>query len=162
MTLEETIMLAYLPAVKIINIRDSASARVMLLAIGLQESLFEYRRQMGNGPAMGFWQFERGGGVRGVLHHPASKDRAAWLCAARDVEPVPTPVWLALQRDDVLAAGFARLLLWTDAAPLPGVDDEAGAWAYYLRNWRPGKPHPKTWPKYHKLARDFVAESADV
>ncbi|WP_440466979.1 hypothetical protein ACKI1H_27705 [Pseudomonas sp. YH-1] len=28
----------------------------MLLAIGLQESRFTYRRQMGNGPAKFFWQ----------------------------------------------------------------------------------------------------------
>ncbi len=35
---------------------------------------------------------------------------------------------------------FARLLLWTDAKPLPAIGDEQGAWDYYLRNWRPGKP----------------------
>ena len=33
----------------------SREALVMLLAIGLQESLFKRRRQMANGPARGFW-----------------------------------------------------------------------------------------------------------
>lgn len=41
-------------------------AKVMLLAIGLQESRFEHRRQI-KGPARGFWQFEAGGGTAGVL-----------------------------------------------------------------------------------------------
>ena len=49
----------------------SREAVVMLLAIGLQESLFKYRRQMANGPARGFWQFEKMGGVAGVLQHRA-------------------------------------------------------------------------------------------
>ena len=45
------------PAAKLLPGMDSAKARVMLLAIGLQESRFEHRRQIG-GPARGFWQFE--------------------------------------------------------------------------------------------------------
>ena len=40
----------------------STAADVLLLAIGLQESRFEHRQQIG-GPARSFWQFERGGGV---------------------------------------------------------------------------------------------------
>lgn len=52
------------PALKLLPSMDSVRARMMLLAIGLQESRFEHRRQLGNGPARGFWQFESGGGVR--------------------------------------------------------------------------------------------------
>ena len=44
---------------------DTPDARVLLLAIGLQESKFSHRLQIG-GPARGYWQFEQGGGVRGV------------------------------------------------------------------------------------------------
>lgn len=142
---------AILPALGLLGLKDTTEARVMLLAIGLQESRFEYRRQIG-GPARGFWQFERGGGVVGVLTHSVSKQRASVLCAARGISATPSAVYDALEHDDVLAAGFARLLLLTDPNPLPGVGDVDGAWTYYLRNWRPGKPHPKTWPALYARA----------
>lgn len=149
--LETIIDDAIRPALELLGLRDTPEARVMLLAIGLQESRFEHRRQIG-GPARGFWQFERGGGVVGVLTHAASAQRAAALCAARGVDATPAAVYPALEQDDVLAAGFARLLLLTDPKPLPAVGDVDGAWAYYLRNWRPGKPHPKTWPALYARA----------
>ncbi|NMK48065.1 hypothetical protein [Achromobacter sp. Bel] len=130
---------------------DSPEARVMLLAIGLQESRFLHRRQIG-GPARGLWQFEQGGGVRGVLAHPASRDAAQRICAACRVAPAAASVYPVLETDDVLACAFARLLLWTDAKRLPSVDDSSGAWSLYLRTWRPGKPHPQTWPALHAQA----------
>jgi hypothetical protein len=55
-------------------------------------------------------------------------------------------VWAALERDDVLAFAFGRLLLWTDPKPLPGEHDAASGWDLYVRTWRPGKPHPERWP----------------
>ena len=54
--------------------------------------------------------------------------------------------------DDVLAAAFARLLLFTDPAKLPKLGDADGAWQLYLRTWRPGKPHPHTWPDLYAQA----------
>ncbi len=74
--------LALLPATM-----DTPAARVMLLAIGLQEGRFMHRRQIG-GPARGFWQFEKGtrasrGGVWGVFLHAASRDHLATLCKWR-------------------------------------------------------------------------------
>ena len=42
------------------------SARVQMLAIGLQESGLTERVQRGNGPARGLWQFERGDKQRSV------------------------------------------------------------------------------------------------
>jgi hypothetical protein len=130
---------------------DTPQARVLLLAIGLQESRFLHRRQIG-GPARGFWQFERNGGVRGVLTHPASRDDALRICAARHVAPVSATIHAALETDDILAAAFARLLLWTDPLRLPAAGDADGAWALYLRTWRPGKPHPHTWPVLYAQA----------
>jgi hypothetical protein len=138
------------------NAMDTADARVMLYAIGLQESRFQHRRQLikkagklvPEGPAKGFWQFERGGGCRGVLEHWASRDLARSLCLQRNVHATPQALWDALEHDDLLAAGIARLLLWTDPKPLPKVLEpraEAQAWCYYERVWRPGKPHPETW-----------------
>lgn len=141
----------------------SPEARVMLVAISLQEDPEQLRAQRvivagrsRKGPARGLWQFERGGGVKGVLTHPASRFWARRICADIGLDPAPGAVWQALQYDDALAAIFARLLLFTDPRPLPAVDDERGAWAYYLRNWRPGKPHPKKWAANHARAREAV------
>ncbi|MCZ8436902.1 hypothetical protein [Achromobacter xylosoxidans] len=135
---------------------DTPGARVMLLAIGLQESRFVHRRQIG-GPARGFWQFEKGtrasrGGVWGVYLHPASKGHLAALCRARSVACDPDAIYAALEYDDVLAAGVARLLLWTDPKALPAVGAADAAWSLYLRTWRPGKPHPHTWPDLYRQA----------
>ena len=135
---------------------DSKEARVMLYAIGLQESRFTHRAQVidggGKGPARGYWQFERGGGVTGVLRHPASRFWANSVCNARNIPAQPLNVWLALETDDVLAAALARLLLFTDPARLPAVGEQATSLRYYLRVWRPGKPHPETWPSCYQAA----------
>ena len=116
----------------------SDSARAQVLAIMLQESELAARVQRGNGPAHGLAQFERNGGVRGVLEHPATAAMAKALCAARGVQATSYSVYIALSGDDVLAAGFARLYLYTDPSPLPKLGDVDGAWACYLRIWRPG------------------------
>lgn len=148
------------PAAKLLPLRmDTVAARVMLLAIGQQESRFEFRRQLGNGPARGLWQFERGtrasrGGVWGVFLHEQSRGYLQGLCASRRLDFEPGAIWAALERDDILAACVARLLLWTDPKPLPAIDDAAAAWDLYaVRTWRPGKPHPQTWGGYHLASR---------
>lgn len=135
---------------------DSPLARLQVLTTGLQESRLTARRQFGNGPARGLWQFERGGGVHGVLTHTASALYARELCDARRVVPSATDVWTALETDDVLAAGFARLLYWTDPAALPGLGQVTAAWALYLRTWRPGKPHAATWPGHYDNVRQAL------
>jgi hypothetical protein len=141
---------------------DSDKARVMLLAIGLQESRFMYRAQKTSqpyvkGPARGFWQFERGGGVVGVMTHKASSDLAQDICKARGVPFDSSLIHARLEFDDILAAAFARLLLWTDRKPLPDLDaSHDAAWDCYVRNWRPGKPHRHTWDNFHESARAQV------
>ncbi|CAB3925121.1 hypothetical protein [Achromobacter ruhlandii] len=157
MTIDTIVSGAISPALALLPTRmDTPAARVMLLAIGLQESRFVHRRQIG-GPARGFWQFEKGtrasrGGVWGVYLHPASKDRLAALCKARSVSCDPDAIYAALEYDDVLAAGVARLLLWTDPKALPQIGEADAAWALYQRTWRPGKPHPQTWPALYAQA----------
>lgn len=132
----------------------SGEAITMLLAIGLQESRLTHRFQIvagkpgAKGPARGWWQFEKGG-VRGVLRHKASQYWAHGICRARGVEPETETVWAALEHDQVLAAGIARLLLFTDPRRLPAVGDADAAWDLYIRCWRPGKPHPHTWPELY-------------
>lgn len=124
---------------------DSAKARAMLTAIGLQESRFLHRRQAGPGPARGWWQFEMGG-VESVLSHHASRSSAEAVCLVLGYDPADERgVHLALEHNDVLAACFARLLLWTDPRLLPGADRPVDGWTQYLATWRPGKPHASTW-----------------
>ena len=147
---------AIAPALALLPAKMSgAKAEIMLLAIGLQESRFEHRRQIG-GPAVGFFQFERGGGVRGVLTHPTSRNHAAAICRSRGIPASASAVYSALEHDDVLAAAFARLLLWTDPTALPNVGAQASAWDLYLRVWRPGKPHPDTWKGLYMQAMEEV------
>ena len=137
---------------------DSPEARVMLRAIGWQESRFTHRFQVvagepgAKGPARGFWQFERGGGCAGVLRHRASRYWMHHLCSVRGCRPSPDALWRQIELDDVLAAGAARLLLFTDPKRLPALGDEPGAWDLYERVWRPGKPHRDTWAQAYRKA----------
>lgn len=128
---------------------DSPFARVNQAAIGQQESGYLVRRQYGNGPARGYWQFEEGGGVKGVMEHKSTAELARSVCHARGVPFVRRTVWEALETDDVLAAAFCRLLMWTDSGKLPTNEDDG--WAMYARTWRPGRPHPDKWPSSWKF-----------
>ena len=130
---------------------DSPEARVLLLAISGQESGLAHRRQV-KGPARGLWQFEEGGGVRGVLNHPSTRVAAAALCKAQGVSANPASVYLQLELDDILAAGFARLLLFTLPQRLPELGNVSMGWKQYLDAWRPGKPHIDRWPKCYAAA----------
>ena len=146
MDLRTVIRTAVNPAMALLpTIMDTPEARIMLLATGLQESRFEDRRQLVGrpprpvGPAKSFWQAEQGGGmVQGVRLHVATRATAELLYQARGVPARDAAIWDAIEHDDVLAAGLARLLLWSDPGRLPVVGDAEGAWALYLRTWRPG------------------------
>src|SRR5690554_6652716 len=95
MTLAEIRASAIAPALELLPAQmTSPEAVVMLLAIGLQESRFQHRRQLVGspprpvGPAKSFWQAEQGGGmVRGLLryHDPRVRDLATGLCVIRGV-----------------------------------------------------------------------------
>lgn len=128
------------------------NAERLLVAIALQESALRYRAQVG-GPARSWWQFERGG-VRGVLVHKTSVDMAREVCASLGYQPADSIVQPAMEHNDILACAMARLLLWTDAHALP--DTPADGWAYYQRNWRPGKPHPEKWGDHWRTASEAV------
>lgn len=164
MTLDSIIQTGINPALAMLPAHmDTAQARIMLLAIGLQESRFEQRRQLVGsppkpiGPAKSFWQGEKGGGlVRGVRYHEHSRNLAKLLYQARGIEPNDQAIWDAIEHDDVLAAGLARLLLWTDPKPLPKLGDAEGAWQLYRRTWRPGKPHRASWDALYAKALEAV------
>jgi hypothetical protein len=141
---------------------ETSDVRRFLLAVALQESgrALEARYQNSPsdvpGPARGWWQFEQGGGVAGVLTHAASQNLALEVCEALHVLSFPAAVWRALEGHDLLSAAFARLLLLTDPYPVPAT--EADGWECYCnRLWRPGSPHPETWPDHWRIASETVA-----
>lgn len=140
------------PALELLPARmGSEEARIMLLAIALQESGLASRQQVG-GPARGLLQFEMGGGVKGVLRHSSVLNYAADACLARKVVAAPIQVYEALDKDDILAVALGRLLLWTDPRALPAAGDALGAWDLYQRVWRPGRPRPDHWSGHYQTA----------
>lgn len=136
------------------------NVRRFLLCIAMQESgpkldaRYQSSPSSNPGPARGWWQFEQGGGVAGVLQHATSKALAQDVCARLTIVPASEAVWRALEGNDMLSAAFARLLVLTDPKSVPS--DESTGWDYYLRTWRPGKPHPETWPTNWKIASEAV------
>lgn len=144
---------------------DSPAARAQIIAICLQESRLKHRRQIG-GPARGFPQFERGtpetrGGITGVLMHPATRPYIRIVLAALDYDPAAPAgeCYAAIEHNDILAAAFSRLLLWTLPQPLPDSAEPQEAWEQYLEAWRPGKPHLATWRVCFETAWDTVRKT---
>jgi hypothetical protein len=145
------------------GIPDTADARRFLLAIALQESGLRHRRQVvaggaEDGPAASFWQFEAGGGCRGVLEHYLTASCMRGLCKDFNVAVTPQGLWEAMRYQDVLAAIAARLLIYTLPQKLPNTAEEG--WAQYIAAWRPGKPHPSTWANAWATATEAMKESA--
>lgn len=134
----------------------SDKAIAMMLAIQAQEDPDQRRRQWPEGPARGLWQFERDGGVAGVLRHTLTRDHAMAVCHALGNAGTVASVYHQLEHDDILAAAFARLLLWTIPQGLPGKDEPEEGWNQYLKAWRPGKPHKRTWAANFKRAWEVV------
>ncbi|MEQ0776189.1 hypothetical protein ABLT15_28180 [Paraburkholderia tropica] len=163
MTLADVITNALDPALALLpDAMDSAPARVMLLSIGLQESRFQYRQQIG-GPARGFWQFEQGnaktrGGVWGIYLHDSTRYWLNEVCAAVRVPFDPVSIYGVLAQNDVLACALARLALFADPRKLPDVADTDGAWALYQRVWNPGRPRPDSWAALHQQAVEAIQQ----
>ncbi|MES3022733.1 MAG: hypothetical protein V4857_14230 [Pseudomonadota bacterium] len=162
MTPDRLLRTAIIPALSelaALDIPDSLPARRQVLCIALQETGLRHRRQVTStghelGPAMSFWQFERGGGCIEVFHSHVINDRMRRICADFNVEPNAAALWTAMQYHDVVAACAARLLVYTRPEPLPTT--AADGWAQYLKTWRPGKPHPSTWAGHWATADAVV------
>lgn len=102
------------------------------------ENFIDGTTKWAKGPARGLWQFERGGGVKGVMNHKSTSDLARKACHTFGVAFVPEVVHLELEKNPRLAAVFARLLLWTDPSVVPRAGGHDSAFSMYLRVWRPG------------------------
>lgn len=134
---------------------DTPQAHAMLLAIGLQESRFEYRVQV-KGPAQGFWQFESGGGWKGVVNHAQTSAHIATVLKILAYGLPDLSDFYAVENNDILACVLARLLLWTHPKRLPLKGEHDYAWSYYIDTWRPGKPHRETWDTFYDVAWNMV------
>jgi hypothetical protein len=139
-----------------VKMRDPGAA-AMLLAIGLQESRFTARRQAlasgKPGPAVGFWQFEVAG-VEAVLDHAETQLPIAQALSDLRYNHTLAPALVhpLLEHNDVVAACFARCLLWASPIPLPAPDDPGGGWDLYRHAWRPGRPRRSTWNTFFEEA----------
>jgi len=92
------------------------------------------------------------GGVRGVMTHRSTSSIARDLLMRLSIPVTVEAAHAALEFNDLLAVGFARLnLLWLPGT-LPGPDDSAEGWRQYIEAWRPGKPHVGTWSKWYSTA----------
>ena len=155
------------PAMVLLDpIHDTPAARAMLLAIAMQESSLRSRVQVldagkpwwqsRHGPAHGWWQFEAGGGVTAVMGNPRTKQMVdpviTQLAYPFDVKAIHD----AIVHNDLLAAVFARALLYSAPWPLPMRHNDAESWRQYLWAWRPGKPHERTWSRNYRIAWETV------
>jgi hypothetical protein len=145
---------------------NSPEAHAMMIAIALQESDLKHRRQLIGqhrhwwqslqGPATGFWQFERIG-IRGVLEHRTTGAMARKVLTDFGYPDDVNTIHEAIVHNDVLAAVFARLALFRVPEPLPRRDQVDEAWRQYVTTWRPGKPHRHKWDACYEQAWRVVA-----
>ena len=162
MTPDTLLNLAIIPAMGELakyNIFDTLQARQMLLTIALQESGLLHRRQvtasgLEDGPAVSWWQFEKGGSVHGMLTHPVSAPIMKAICVAHGIAPTEQGLWDAMRYNDIVAACAARLNLYVLPDRLAVTADQG--WAQYVSAWRPGKPKPDTWPTNWAKAKPFI------
>lgn len=134
---------------------DTVEAKAMMFAIPMQESRWDERRQLGNGPAHGFPQFEFGG-IKGVLNHSSAGPIIKAVLDRLDYDHAPMTSYEAIVHNDVLALAYMRCLLWTVPQALPKRGEAEEAWQQYLFAWRPGKPHRATWDRFYELAWEMV------
>lgn len=137
-----------------VGVHSDIKAELMVLAIAGQESSWQYRRQLPVAYARSLWQFEEGGGVAGLFSVVPAK--LQFVCEQCLVPFDRATVFEAMAWNDILAAAMARLLLWTDPAPIPNLGEVEAALQMYLRNWRPGLPHPEVWPGRYGTALGLV------
>lgn len=148
------------------GIPNPPEAEIMSVAAAYQESKCSARDQGDPnviGPATGFWQFEKNGGVAEILEHPMTDDIARALAVRSGIAATRDSVWrfFTSEQGDELACVFARLLVWKDRAALPAATPAAAseAYAYYDRNWRPGAKRPNDWPTSWNIALQVVREN---
>jgi hypothetical protein len=154
---------------------DTDQTAVGLLAVALQESGLEHRRQLVKcpdgkltpvGPARGLWQFESAG-----VHQAGLKGPACCREMVYSLDPCALPIkgggrlrgeWkplhlaLELACNDRIACLLAAALPRSLGLNWPKIGDEAACWLVYLKAWRPGAPHRERWTRSYARARAAV------
>ena len=144
------------------------AARAMLYAAGLQESNLSARFQatpassaLRKGAGRGLWQM-RIDDVSRLLTTNSTKERSEAISNKYVGSVHPHAVWATLEYNDVLAAIFARLMLWPDPAalPAPAAVNERAALDYYIRCWRPNSPREKDWTVNWRATVEMIGKQA--
>jgi hypothetical protein len=126
----------------LIEVPVTLRALRFMTTIAGQESAWKHRHQVG-GPAHGNFQFEKHGGCKEIMLNKRTRPRIQKVFEHVGEEFELNNAFALIETHDLIMVAFARLLVWQDPAPLPIMSVQA--WNYYIRNWRPGKPHPKSW-----------------
>ncbi|GAN65690.1 hypothetical protein [Acetobacter orientalis] len=109
---------------------NSLSAQQGVLGIGLKESGYTYLRQLGTGPALGFWQMEPATHDdlwrNFIRYHPELQAALSRLLNGT------APTAQALVTNPLYAAAMCRVHLLRQPDPLPAAND-ATAWAAYWK-----------------------------
>ncbi|MGH8710125.1 MAG: hypothetical protein ACREVA_02220 [Burkholderiales bacterium] len=117
------------------RLMNTSEARVMLLAIGLQESRFEHRVQA---ETKSYWQFTLKEVHKIVKHSPSTtelvKDAVELLGYTFDV----STIYNKIEDNDTLAVVVARLLLYKSKRKLPVARDAVEGGKQYVELWQPG------------------------
>ena len=107
------------------------SAQQGVLGIGLKESGYIHLRQIGTGPALGFWQMEPNTHDdmwrNFIAYRPGLK--AALMSILNGIAP---HAWRLID-NPIYAAAMCRLHLFRQSAPLPAANDAVG-WAADWKN----------------------------
>lgn len=108
---------------------NTLSAQQGVLGIGLKESGYTYLKQLGSGPALGFWQMEPATHddmwTNFIRYHPDLKKPLSALAGGN-------PSAQALVTNPVYAAAMCRVHLFRQPDALPPSGD-AAAWAAYWK-----------------------------
>ena len=140
--------------------RDSPEARLILLAISIQESALTHLEQVG-GPARSFWQ-EEPNGIKAVIQNQVVNRILFDYCQRHGISFDEPDIYAAVATEpgQPLACVVARCLLLADPHPLPAIGNEEAAWNCYEWNWRPGKPDRSRWTDSYQAAMAAIKESA--
>ena len=130
------------------------AAEELLLGTAVQESLnFQYRTQVGGGPAKGYFQMEPS--THDDIWENYLKYRQKLSQDVNSFLPSKNPnKIMELENNDKYAAAMARIHYMRVAAPLPKAGDviaQANYWKqYYNTSLGKGKPHEyvEKWKKY--------------
>lgn len=149
---------------------DEPQRLVLALAIAIEETSLDHRRQVLKGGRYGkgrsWWQNEGGSqaSIGRLMNHPTLSRPLKQLCIEQTIPWDLASIYEAVAWHDLLAAVIALLLIFSDAQPVPDVTDEYGMWGYYwrcwqpgaYRNWKPGDPQGERWHDAHRRALNAV------